>query len=255
MTELDVFNFIIILMFILAMVVFLFLFFKPAPYDRYVRKGWGPVVNNTLGWIIMEVPASIMFTICFIVGDRKSLVPIIFLIMFNIHYIYRGFIFPFQMRGKTVMPLIIALSGATFNLINAYINARWIYTFSGNAYSDLWLITPQFIFGFILFYAGVGINLHSDHITRNLRKPGEKEMIWKIPYGGFHEYVASPNYFGEITEWLGWAIITWSLPGLVFAVWTFANLAPRSNSHWKWYRTKFGDEYPQNRKRLIPFIW
>ena len=39
-----------------------------------------------------------------------------------------------------------------------------------------------------------------------------------------HKYISAPNYFGEIVEWIGWAILTWSISGLVFALWTIANL-------------------------------
>ena len=103
-----------------------------------------------------------------------------------------------------------------------------------------------------IFFIGIIINLHSDKIIRDLRKPGETE--YKIPYGGMFRWVSCPSYFGEITEWTGWAIMTWSLPGLVFVVWTFANLAPRALSHHKWYLETFPD-YPKNRKALIPFVY
>jgi steroid 5-alpha-reductase len=67
--------------------------------------------------------------------------------------------------------------------------------------------------------------------------------------------VTSANYFGELTEWVGWAIMTWSWAGVVFAIWTFANLGPRANTHHRWYQQKFGDDYPKGRKRMIPFIY
>jgi hypothetical protein len=54
-------------------------------------------------------------------------------------------------------------------------------------------------------------------------------------------------------EWTGWAIATLSLPGLVFALWTAANLAPRALKHHAWYRKTFPD-YPQSRKAIIPFV-
>ena len=73
------------------------------------------------------------------------------------------------------------------------------------------------------------INPHSDNIIQNLRKPGEN--YYNIPYRGMFRYVSSPTYFGEITEWVGWAVMTWSGPGLIFALWTLANLAPRGRSN------------------------
>ena len=51
---------------------------------------------------------------------------------------------------------------------------------------------------------------------------------YKIPNKGLYKYVSSPNYLGEILEWLGWAVLTWSVSGLVFFFWTVFNLLPKS---------------------------
>ena len=90
------------------------------------------------------------------------------------------------------------------------------------------------------------------HILRNLRKPDESG--YRIPYGGLYRWISCPNYFGEIITWVGWAVATWSLPGLAFAVWTIANLAPRARAHHIWYREHFSD-YPTERKALMPGVW
>ena len=73
------------------------------------------------------------------------------------------------------------------------------------------------------------------------------------PFGGLYRWVSCPNYLGEILEWSGWALATWSWPGLAFAVFTFANLAPRALSTHRWYRETFAD-YPPERKALVPFV-
>jgi len=104
-----------------------------------------------------------------------------------------------------------------------------------------------------VFLAGWVINLHSDSIIRNLRQAGDSGHY--IPRGGMFRYVTSANYLGELVEWLGWALLTWSWAGAVFALWTFANLAPRAATHHRWYREKFGEDYPAQRKRLLPFIY
>ena len=69
-----------------------------------------------------------------------------------------------------------------------------------------------------------------------------------------YRWISCPNYFGEIIEWIGWAIATWSLAGLAFALWTAANLVPRAYSHHQWYRESFTD-YPPERKALVPRLW
>lgn len=68
------------------------------------------------------------------------------------------------------------------------------------------------------------------------------------------EYVSAANYFGECLEWFGFAIASWSLPGLAFAWFTLANTGPRGYHHHLFYKEKFGSDYPKNRKALIPFL-
>ena len=74
-----------------------------------------------------------------------------------------------------------------------------------------------------------------------------------LPEGGLYDLVSSPNYLGEIIEWSGWAIATWSLPGLLFALGAVGCIGVRSIHTHKWYKDCFKD-YPKDRKALIPFI-
>jgi hypothetical protein len=252
MDEFLIYNLLMISFALSSILVFILLFRIPAGYGQYVSKKWGPNINNKLGWFLMEIPTVIIYFIYYLNGDRRfDIVPITFMVIWMIHYCQRTFIFPLLLRGNLPMPITIIMMGITFNGVNTYLQARWIYTFS-HLYQIAWLLNPFFIVGVFLFLVGFIINLHSDYIIRNLREPGETE--YKIPYGGMFKYVSCPSYFGEITEWTGWAIMTWSLPGLIFAVWTFANLAPRAYTHHIWYIRTFPD-YPKNRKRLIPFIF
>jgi len=95
------------------------------------------------------------------------------------------------------------------------------------------------------------INVSSDNILIHLRKPGETGYV--IPDKGFFRLVSCPNHFGEIIEWFGFALMTWSSPGLAFAVWTLVNLLPRALHHHKWYQSKFPD-YPPDRKAVLPYL-
>jgi protein-S-isoprenylcysteine O-methyltransferase Ste14 len=172
--------------------------------------------------------------------------------MWLAHYFQRTFIFSFLLRSrKNTFPVLVVFFSIMFNTLNGYLNGRYLFYFSPG-YDPGWLRDPRFIAGTILFIAGFFINIISDHILRRLRKTGLNGK-YKIPFGAFFKYVSSPNYFGEILEWTGWAIATWSLPGLAFAVFTVANLAPRALANHKWYLLNFPD-YPKKRKALIPFI-
>lgn len=253
MSERQIYDVLLIAVFAMAAVAFVVLLFVRAPYGRYTRRGWGARIGSRLGWVIMESPAVIVFALCFALGDRTaSVMPIVFLAMWQIHYVRRTFVFPFRMRGsRRQMTVLVMALGLAFNVVNGYLNGRYINTF-GPVYSAAWLTDPRFIAGALLFFAGFAINIHSDEVLRRLRRPGEDG--YKIPHGGLFERVSCANYFGEITEWCGWAIATWSLPGLAFALWAAANLLPRARAHHKWYPSQFPD-YPQRRRALIPFIF
>ncbi len=225
--------------------------FVTAPYGRYARSGWGPTIPSRFGWIVMESPAVLAFVTFYLLGShRASPAPLALLALWQAHYLHRAFVFPFAMRaeGKS-MPVAIAAMGFSFNVLNAWINARWISELGD--YPTRWLVDPRFVAGVAIFFAGLATNVRADRRLLALRAPGE--MGYKIPRGGLHELVSSPNYLGEIVEWLGWALATWSLPGLAFAIFAMANLGPRALHHHAWYRRTFPD-YPRGRKALLPFL-
>lgn len=236
----------------LALITFISLFFITAPYGRHGRGGWGPEVNQRLGWVLMELPACVLWLAIFFMGEHAlEVAPLALMSLWQVHYINRTFIFPLRIKaqGKTT-PFSIVLTAVVFNSLNAYINARWVSELGH--YDASWLLDARFIVGALLFALGFAINQHADWVLMNLRKPGETG--YKIPRGGLYTYITCPNYFGELLEWTGFAIASWSLPGLAFAVYTFANLAPRARDHHRWYKEKFAD-YPSERRALFPFVW
>jgi 3-oxo-5-alpha-steroid 4-dehydrogenase 1 len=254
MSELLLYQVISCFFLVAGIVFFIVLFFITAPYGRHKKEGWGPGINAAMGWLIMEAPASLLFAFYFFISDRPlNAAYVAFFIIWQSHYLHRAFVYPFSVRNGTDMPVSILLSGFLFNLFNTYVQARWLFHLAGEqAYPSSWLADPRFIAGAMLFYAGYFINKQSDGILRGLRKPGETG--YKIPYGGMYRFVSCPNYFGEIIEWTGWAILTWSFGGMAFAVWTVCNLAPRAYAHHLWYKKKF-PLYPPERKSLIPYIF
>jgi 3-oxo-5-alpha-steroid 4-dehydrogenase 1 len=232
---------------------FILLFFKPAPYGRHMTRAVGPIMNSSVGWVCMEVNSLIIMLLLFLMGNRRdNTVAIVFLGMWLFHYTHRSFIFPLRRRGGlNRMPLFIMLFALFFNLVNAYFNGRYLFMISP-LYSISWLSDIRFVSGASLFLLGFVINVHSDQVLINLRKDDGRE--YKIPQGGLYRWVSCPNYLGEIVEWTGWALATWSLAGFAFAFWTIANLSPRSRSHHQWYKKHF-EQYPANRKALIPLLF
>lgn len=235
-----------------ALVTFISLFFVKAPFGRHVSDKFGVMINNSWGWVFMEFPSMFFILFWYIMGDgNKNIVTHILVGMWVIHYINRTFIFPFRLRNKKKkMPLLIVLSAVFFNFFNAGTNGYFFGNFAD--YTVDYLYSPVFIIGFAIWALGWVINLWADEKLLNLRKPGETHYV--IPNGGLFNKIASPNLFGEIIEWIGFAIAAGSLAAWGFAIWTMANLIPRAKNHFDWYKEKF-KEYPKDRKVLIPKIW
>jgi 3-oxo-5-alpha-steroid 4-dehydrogenase 1 len=253
MNELTFFHYLIITWFALAGVIFITLFFIVAPYGRHATRRWGLSMKSQTGWIIMESTAPLIFAFCFLIGEHRDNIPaLVFLVLWEAHYIHRAYIYPIHRRdGDRPMPVAVISLGFIFNGINSYINGRYLFTLSGG-YPAQWLSDPRFIIGAVLFIIGFIINRESDVILRNLRHEGESG--YKIASSGLYRWISCPNYLGEIIIWTGWAVSTWSVASLSFAIWTAANLVPRARTHHNWYKENFPD-YPGNRRILVPGIW
>ena len=251
--EREVYQYLLLAWFGVAACVFIALQFLTAPYGRHARAGWGPTIHRTAGWVIMESPAVIVFTACFLTSDRRQdPVAIAFLLLWLLHYVYRAFIYPFRLRGGQLrMPLSVVAMAFGFNVMNGYLQGRGLFTL-GPARDASWFADLRFVVGLLLFLSGYALNQQSDIILRRLRAPGESG--YRIPSGGAYALVSCPNYLGELVEWLGWAMLTWSPAGLVFFLWSAANLVPRARSHHRWYLEQFPD-YPPERKAIIPWLY
>lgn len=240
----------------LTAVVFLALQHVTAGYGMMYSRRWGPTVGNRLGWILMEAPVFVAMLLLWLWSPRRTeTAPVVMVILFLLHYFQRSFIFPLLIKGKGRMPLAIIIMGVVFNIVNAYMIGGWLFYVSPlGTYPVSWMWSPQFIAGTLIFFAGMAVNIQSDSIVRSLRKPGDTRHY--IPRGGMYRYVTSANYFGEFVEWTGYAVLTWSLGGLAFAVWTFANLAPRAKAIHRRYESEFGEDYKAlNRRYIIPGIY
>lgn len=251
MIEKDTLNIIIWIWIGMAIVLFPVLLKITAPYGRHSKKSWGPMIGNRKGWIFMELPALLVFSFFVISGGgiKNEVVQIAFFLWIT-HYINRSLIFPIRIRtSNKKIPLSIVGMAFFFNLVNGFVNGYWLGFFS-DGYAESWLFDPRFIVGVALFVTGFAINQYYDHQLIKLRK---KNAGYQIPQGGLFRYISCPNFLGEIIEWGGFAVLTWSLPALSFFVWTAVNLIPRAIDHHRWYKSHFED-YPANRKAVFPHL-
>ncbi|PLX01833.1 MAG: 3-oxo-5-alpha-steroid 4-dehydrogenase [Marinilabiliales bacterium] len=248
----DTFNYLLYAWIALAFIVFPILLRITAPYGRHTTNTWGPTINNRLGWVLMELPVIVVFSYFLFRNDNNLSYPVlVFYALFMLHYFNRVFIFPFRIKtnGKQI-PISIIVLALFFNISNGFFNGYWLSE-NSQLYDNSWFYDPRFIIGIILFFTGMAINIKADNKLFSLRKGGKKGYF--IPRGWLFKYISSPNLFGEIIEWTGWAILCWCLPSFSFALWTFANLVPRAIDHHRWYKRRF-DDYPANRKAVFPYL-
>ncbi|XP_060609927.2 3-oxo-5-alpha-steroid 4-dehydrogenase 2 [Anolis sagrei] len=203
-------------------------------------------------WFLQELPAFLVPSLLLASREPPRLAPLgcrMLLGMFCGHYFYRTFIYSFLTRGRP-FPLKTLYFGMLFCTYNGFLQGYYMIYCA--EYPDDWCNSLRFTSGFLLFLFGIGINIHSDHILRQLRKPGE--LTYKIPQGGLFAYISGANFFGEILEWFGYAVATWSLPAFAFALFTLCCIGPRAYHHHRYYVRTFSS-YPRSRKALIPFIF
>jgi 3-oxo-5-alpha-steroid 4-dehydrogenase 1 len=236
----------------LAVVTFVALRFVVAPYGRHARRGWGPTLPDRVGWAVMESPSLFYFSWLYWHGAHRAMAaPLVFYGMWTLHYAHRTLVYPLRLRSRGKrMPVVVVAMAVAFNVLNSTANASYVSDLGD--YPPGWLASPRFVVGALAFALGMLVNLDADRRLLALRKPGETG--YRVPRGGLFELVSCPNYLGEIVEWAGWAVVSWSGAGAAFFVYTVANLAPRAAAHHAWYQKELPD-YPPGRRALVPFVW
>ena len=282
-----------------------------APYGKYAASAtarlFGPPVDGRLAWVVQELPSLLLPLLLWLRAAPAARPPLasqrgVLLALVRAHDAHRALIFPLRLRGGKPTPLGVAAMAFAFTTWNGLMQglALTLDTPPAAAACDAGaegVLASRFVLGVCLFVAGAGINLHADHVLRTLRAPGETG--YKVPRGGAFELVSGANFFGEIVEWVGFAVAAWGvpharLPALAFAAFTACNIGPRGLQHHvsalsgrraspvlaqpstaapalarsltpraapsiaplpqAWLRAKFGDEYPQERKAIVPFL-
>lgn len=258
------YNYFLMGMTILAIGVFIGLQFITPAYGMTFNNRWGLSIRSNLGWVIMESPVFLLMLVFYVSAICQGApyttstfpwVTTAIFVLFQLHYLQRSFVFPSKMRGTSKMPLSIIFMGVFFNLTNAYMQGGWILFVSPEQYHISWFWSPQFIIGTVIFFTGMVINMRSDIIIRRLRAD-KNDNNYYLPKGFLFDKINSANYFGEILEWVGFAILSWSVAGAVFLLWSMANIIPRSKAVYARYTQFFGDEFTQlKRYKIFPYIY
>ncbi|XP_021897373.1 steroid 5-alpha-reductase DET2 [Carica papaya] len=252
------FRYCLLALYLIAPPTVIALKFLQAPYGKHNRPGWGPTIYAPLSWFFMESPTLWLTFLLFPYGRHHSNPKALLLISpFLLHYFNRTCLYPLrlhrsitQRKPASGFPVSVAMTAFSFNLLNTYLQARWVSHYKDDYEGDGWFLW-RFLGGLVLFLVGMWVNLWADRVLVGLKREGGG---YKVPRGGLFEMVSCPNYFGEVVEWLGWAVMTWSWVGFGFFLYTCANLVPRARASHKWYLRKF-DDYPKGRKAVVPFLY
>uniref|UniRef100_A0A8C6WP86 3-oxo-5-alpha-steroid 4-dehydrogenase C-terminal domain-containing protein n=1 Tax=Neogobius melanostomus TaxID=47308 RepID=A0A8C6WP86_9GOBI len=191
----------------------------PAPYGRYT-EGSPLSVPACWGWFLQELPAFLVPALMACTTDGSVHGRRLLLCTFMLHYLHRSLVYPFFLRGRPHARAAGGVRGRVC-LLNGFLQT----TPSS--------LLPRTGLGLALFRSGPVcvwdvMNIHSDHILRSLRRPGE--TVYRIPRGGLFELVSGANFLAEIVEWFGFAVAVWTLPAFSFAFFT-AWMGPEPRYH------------------------
>jgi len=233
----------------------LYTYFFPAPYGKFSNSQFVPTINAKFGWMIQESPVvfvaifALLLTPARFASNPGNIIPVLLMVA---HYVNRSFIFTLRLSSTAKpAPLATVISAFIFCLFNGLLQSHHLLNVFKNSYGI------SMIFGTVLFVLGMGINIHHDNILSSLRgksKEKGRKSSYQIPSGGLFSLVSSANYFGEILEWWGFALMTLQYPQIIFAVFTTVFLGIRGTHHHKFYKEQFSDSYPKTRKAVIPFL-
>jgi len=102
------------------------------------------------------------------------------------------------------------------------------------------------------------MQLKTNFILANLRKNTDGDVAsleYKIPYDGLFKYIAGPLQLLETIIYLMLSVILWPASTYHYITyWVIANQVECAFMAHQWYRKTF-ENYPKERKIIIPFIW
>ncbi|KAI3362641.1 hypothetical protein L3Q82_001719 [Scortum barcoo] len=135
------------------------------------------MVPARLAWFFQELPAVLIPLLLMLTSHKPSGTGKYLLLgTFCMHYFQRTFVYSLLTRGKP-FPLGVMAGAGLFCSTNGFLQGHYLLHCA--QFDDGWSADYRCKTGLLLFYTGMAINIHSDYILRNLRKPGEE--VYRIP--------------------------------------------------------------------------
>ncbi|KAJ2546762.1 hypothetical protein EV175_005481, partial [Coemansia sp. RSA 1933] len=270
MTEQELFDSMLHGFQLMSVLIFCMLFLVgSSPYGSLTSYNGMYAINGRAAWIAMELVSPLVLAYSFyrspfpvehllpIPSDGSSKGSLVFVCLWIAHYANRAIVYPLRQPFRKRMHVGIMLCAFAFNMVNGYLNGRWLATSGRNAIPGIW--GWRFVVGVTLFVAGLAGNIHHDNILMRLRskadanvnasgspvgsndsgsatantsskhKPdGAENSKYSIPYGSLFALVSCPHFLCEVVEWTGFAVASGSPAAWTFVLNVLCNLAPRA---------------------------
>ena len=85
--SIEYFNIFLIVMAVIAVIVFIALYFVEAGYGMLFDKKWGFPISNKVAWVCMEAPVFIVMFLLWNSSERQfDTVPFLIFLFFELHF-------------------------------------------------------------------------------------------------------------------------------------------------------------------------
>jgi len=156
------------------------------------------------------------------------------------------------------------------NILAFRITVEWLFVGFGNAYyvfnpqytKSTWISSDQpFVFNMIIGafvfaeFMSLLSNIHLSAVQEYRDLHPEGNQLLAIPqHHGFRK-VSCANYFWQLCCWVVIAFCSKTLVGYIYLCWKFFELNQKAQKIHYQYVAKYRDEYPQDRRALIPYLF
>lgn len=223
-----------------------------AQYSKFVKGSEDKkdgMISSKNGMTIIYLPAYIT-TLIFLIASFMGVIPYepsLAAVLVNLHFKKRLYEVQYVHKYSGMISKdTSSFIGLYYALVSLLICC--VATPSPESYSSL--------IGTALFFFGLAGNYFHHVKLSDLRKDSSASAKYTAPKGGMFEYVASPHYFFELLGWLGVAIT--AEHGNAYLVFTSMTsyLSGRAVAQNQWNKKMFSkDEWPENRKNIVPFLF
>nr|CDS28523.1 synaptic glycoprotein sc2 [Hymenolepis microstoma] len=158
--------------------------------------------------------------------------------------------------SHATMPLMSFVRNCAYYWLFAFAIA---YFTNHPLYTTAYFGCPQICTGLGLFLVGEIGNFCCHIALRNLRPVGSTVRKMPRPVASnlptfLFDFVACPNYTYEVLSWIGFTIMTQTLPAALFTLFGFVTMAQWARKKLRAYRKEF-ESCPKGLKAIVPFIY